>query len=91
MVKLLSFRIQQCFGPFTMLLVETTSERGFLNIDKATFFGAPKLKTTSTMRVIFVLKIFTIKFKFRKSEKKMKKNFFFEVIVSEDVDINSFY
>ena len=30
MVKVLSFRIQQCLGPFAMILVEGSSETGFL-------------------------------------------------------------
>ena len=27
-IKVLSFRLQQCFGPFTMLLVEGSTEKG---------------------------------------------------------------
>ena len=30
MVKMLSFRFQHCFGPFTMLLVKGSSEKGLL-------------------------------------------------------------
>ena len=44
MVKVLSFRFQQCFGPFTMLLVEGSSERDFLDIYLTTFFGVRKFK-----------------------------------------------
>ena len=66
MVKVLSFRFQQCFGPFTMLLVEGSSERDFLDIYLTTFFGVRKFKNTSAMRVIFFLEMFKIESKFRK-------------------------
>ena len=56
-VKVPSFRLQQCFGPFTMLLVEGPSKRVFLDIYLSTFFRVRKFKNTSAMRVIFFLKM----------------------------------
>ena len=43
------------------------------------------------MRVIFFLKIFKIKSKFQKLEKKIEKNFFFVIIASKDVAVNGLY
>ena len=77
MVKVLSFRFQQCFGPFTMLLVEGSSERDFLDIYLTTFFGVRKFKNTSAMRVILFLKIFKIESKFGKLRKKLSESFLF--------------
>ena len=89
MVKVLSFRFQQCFGPFTMLLVEGSSERDFLDIYLTTFFGVRKFKNTSAMRVIFLFKMLKIESRSRKCENKMqKKSFLSEIIASEDVAIN---
>ena len=67
MVKVLSFSFEQCFGPFTMLLVKQSSET---ELYLTTFVGDRKFKNTSAMRVIFLVEIFKIKFKFRKSKKK---------------------
>ena len=39
MVKLLSFNFEQCFGPFTILLVERSSERRLLRHLSNHFFG----------------------------------------------------
>ena len=53
-------------------------KRDFLEIYLTVFFGVPKLKNTSAMRVTFFLKKFKIQFKFRKWIKKIaKKKFFF--------------
>ena len=46
----------------------------FLDIYLNTFFGVPKLKNTSRMRVITFLKIFKTESKFGKCKKKIKKN-----------------
>ena len=60
MVRVVRYRFQQCFGPFPMLLVEGSSETGFLDIYLTTFFIVRKFKNTSAMRVIFFLKKFKI-------------------------------
>ena len=51
MVKALSFRFQKCFGPFTMLLVEGSSETGLFRSLSNHVFGVRKFKNTSAMSV----------------------------------------
>ena len=69
MVKVLSFSFGKRFEPFSMLLVEGPLRLDFLDIYLTTFFGFPKFKNTSAMRIIFFLKMFKIKSKFRKWKK----------------------
>ena len=67
--------------------------RDFLDIYVTTFFGVRKIKNTSTMRVIFFLKMFKIDSKFPKvKKKKFGDNFFVsEIIGSEYGAINCLY
>ena len=74
MVKVLPFRFEQYFAPFTMLLVEGSSETGLF---RHLFFGVRKFKNTWAIRVIFFLKIFKIECKFRKTPKKITNYFSF--------------
>ena len=53
MVKVLSFRLQQFLGLCTLLLVEVSPERNFLDIYLTTFFRVHNSGNTSAMRVIF--------------------------------------
>ena len=64
MVKLLSLRFQQCFGPFTMSFLKGSSEKGLFRLLSNMFFGVRKFKNTSAMRVISFLKMFEIESKF---------------------------
>ena len=73
MVNLLSLRFEQCFSPFTMLLVEGSY---FLDIYLTTSFGVPTFTYTSDMRVIFCLKMFKIESNFRKCKKKEFRKYF---------------
>ena len=73
MVKVLSFRFQQCFSPFTMLLVQLSSETRLYKYLSNHFFGVRKFKITSAIRVIFFLEMFKIKYEFRKCKKIMEK------------------
>ena len=66
MVKVLPFRLQQCFCPFTMLLGEVSSETRLFRHLSNHVFGFFKFKNTSTKRVIFFFKLFTMESKFRK-------------------------
>ena len=75
MVRVLSLRFQQCFGLFTMLVLKGFPETDILDIYLTVFFGVRKFKNTSAMRVISFLKMFEIKYKFRKHKKKLKKYF----------------
>ena len=92
MGKLLSFRLEQCFGPFTMLFFAENSETGLFRIYLITFLGVGKVKNTSAIRFIFSLKIFKIESRLSKCAKRIgKKCFVSEIIASEDVAINCQY
>ena len=56
MVTLLSFKLQQCLGPFTILPVKGSTESGLLDIYITTFFGVFNFGNTSAMSVIFFQK-----------------------------------
>ena len=93
MVKVLLFRFQQCFVPFTMLLVEGSSETRFVKHLSNHVFQS-QFKNPSAIRAIFFLTMFKIESKFRKCKKKKKiaKKFFVsEIIASEDIAINCLY
>ena len=45
MLKVLCFRVQQCLGPFTMLLVVASSEMGLVR-HLTTFYEVRKFKNT---------------------------------------------
>ena len=77
MVNVLSFRFQQCFGPFTMLLFEGSSETSFLDIYLTTSFGVHKFKNTSAVKVIVFLKMFKIESEFGTSKKNIEHIFRF--------------
>ena len=85
MVKVLSFRFDQCFGPFTMLVVKGSSEMGLFRHLSNNVFLSP------AMRVIFSLKMFKIESKFLKIKKKIKIMFFVsQIIASGNFEINDF-
>ena len=86
--KVPSFRLQQCFGPFTMLLVEGSSEKDFLDIYLTAFFGVRKFKNASAMTELFFWKIFKIWPNSKNEKKNREKLFLSETIVSKDVAIN---
>ena len=69
MVKVLSFRFQQCFGLFTLLLFEGPLKRDFLDVYLTTFFGVRQIENTSAVRVILFYKILKIESKFPKCKK----------------------
>ena len=50
MLKVLSFRFHQSFGPFTMLLVEITSETGLFKHLYSHVFRSPELKKYITYK-----------------------------------------
>ena len=60
-------------------------KRNFLDIYLTTFFGVRKFRNTSAITVIFFLKMFKIKSKFRKCKKNGKIFFLFEINASENV------
>ena len=77
MVKVLSSRMQQCLSPFTMLLVEGSSERIFLDIYLTTYLGVRNIKYTSSVRVIFFWKYSKFNVDFRNWEKNPEQVFCF--------------
>ena len=67
-------------------------KRNLLDIYLATFFTVGKVKNKSTMRVIFVSKMFKIEQRFQKCGKKVKKiSIVSEIVASEDVAINCLF
>ena len=68
-----SFSFAQCFGPFTTLLVQGSSET-----DPFRYFSVlRKFKNASAMRVFFFLKMFNFQSKFRKRKKNWENIFRF--------------
>ena len=53
-------RFQQCFGTFTILLVEASFERGIFRHLSDYVFQVRNFENTKPMRVIFLYKIFRI-------------------------------
>ena len=97
-----SFTVINIYGQIALVHISTVLQRvlpcylsnsplkwDFLDIDLITFFGVGQFKSTSAMRVIFLLKMFKNDSKFQKCKKEFGKNFFSEIIASEDVAINS--
>ena len=64
MVKVLSFRFQQYFRPFTSYLLKDRLKQDSLVICITTSFRVSKFKNTSAMTVIFFWKMFKIEYKF---------------------------
>ena len=76
MVKVLSFRVQQCFGPFTILLVEASSDTGlFRHLSNHVLRNPQVEKYISSEGHLFFLKMFKLESKFRKCYKKLRKYF----------------
>ena len=53
MVKVVSFRFQQCLVPLSMLLVEGPLKLDFLDIYLTTLLGVRNFGNTSAVRMIF--------------------------------------
>ena len=86
------FKIPTVFRPGFFYLWKGPLKRLFFAIYLTTCFGGHKFKYASAMRVIFVLRMFKIKFGFPKSKKLFGKSFFVsEINTSEDVAINCVY
>ena len=92
MPKLLWCWFQQCFGTFTMLLVDGSSKtRLFRHLSDHAFVGR-NFANRTFMTVIIFLKVRNIYSTFQKCSKKLKKSlFFFEIIASELVSLNYLY
>ena len=66
-----------CLGPFTMLLVEGSSETEFFKHSSNYLFRVRNFRNTSRMRVVFFLKNFKISCRYQKCRGKMRKTLFF--------------
>ena len=75
MIKVLWRRFQQCFGTFTMLVVEGSSQTGLFKHLSDQVFEVRIFGNTKSLRVIFFFKIFKIYCRFQKSSKEFRKNF----------------
>ena len=94
MLKILSFRFQQCFLPFTMLLLEGSSKIGLFRHLSNHVFRSPYVQKYICYGSVFFFEnvqnqIEIQKIQKKKNKKKMeKKSFVCEIIASENVAIN---
>ena len=77
MVKVLPFRFEQCFGPFTMSLVEGSSERGLFRHLSNHIFRSPEGRKYISDEGHFFFKRFKIESKFLKCKKNFENIFVF--------------
>ena len=70
---MLSFILQQCLGPFTMLLLKVSSEMGLLRHWSNHIFGIRIFGNISAMRVVFFCKCLKFNIDFKNAKKKNKK------------------
>ena len=77
MIKALCCRFQQCFSPFTMLLVEGFPETGLFRNFSNYVFGVRNFEITKSMTIIFFVKMFKISSRFQRCSKIMTKDFVF--------------
>ena len=77
MRKVPSSTLQQCFCPFTIWFMERHSEFNFSDIYLITFFGDGNFGNTSSMRVIFSLKMFKIEWRFQNWGEKLRESLSF--------------
>ena len=77
MVKVLSFSFEQYFSPFTMLLVEKSSETGLFRYLSNHVFRSLNFKNTSAMSLFLFLRMFKTESKFTKSKKNSENVFCF--------------
>ena len=84
--------MQQCLALFTMLLVEGSYERDFLDIYLITFFGVRNCGNTSAMRVMFFFKKCSNIIHISEIQREIEqKSFVSEITVFELVALNSLY
>ena len=88
MVRVLSFSFEQYFSAFTMLLVEGSSETGFLRHLSNDVFWTLKFKNTSGRSVILFKKCSKLNLNLENAKKKLQIIFVSEIIGSENVAIS---
>ena len=77
LVKVVNLDSGKCFFPFTMLLVEGSSETGLFRHLSNHVFWSPSVKKYIHYEGQFFLKVFKIESKFRKRKKKFRIYFWF--------------
>ena len=75
MIKLLGCRFEQCLVPFTMFLVDGTSQTWLFRHLPNHVFGNCNLGNTKSMSVIFCFKIVKFKLEFKNEQKIWEKGF----------------
>ena len=77
LIKVLSYRFQQCLGAFTILLVEASTEMGLSRHLSDYVFGVRIFQNTKSMWVIFCSKCWKFNLDFENSTKNSEKVFCF--------------
>ena len=80
LIKVLSWRFQQCLGPFTMLLVQGSSEAGLLDMYLTTFFAVCNSEVHKQWGSYFFSKFWELNLYFKKGKNESQK--VFRVIVN---------
>ena len=75
MIKMLSFRFQQCVGSFTMLLIEGSSEMGLFRHLSNQVLPSPYFRIYISYEGHLFFKIYKILNRFQKCSKKFTKSF----------------
>ena len=76
MIKALLYRIQQCLGTITMLLVQGSSEKRLFRHLSDYVFEVRDFRNTKSTSANFFFKIFKVKSRFKKCSRKLRKSFF---------------
>ena len=74
MMKVLLCRFQQCWGMFTMLLLEGFSQTRLFRHLSDQLFGVRNFEITKSMKVIFFVKMFKSSSRFQNCRKKFRKS-----------------
>ena len=77
MIKVLRCRFQLCFGPFTILLVQDSSETGLFRHLSDYVFGVRNFENAKSIRVLFCFKMLKFNLDFQMAAKHSEKLFCF--------------
>ena len=92
MIKVLWCKFQQYYGPFTILLVNGSSEAGLFRHLPNDISGVHNFGNTKSMWAVFIFKKCKIRARFQKFRKRNKKKLFvFQIKSSELVLLNCLY
>ena len=91
MVNIVSCRLQQCFGPFTVLPVIGLSEQDVLDNYRPTYFGVRRFGSRSAMRAKFFENVQNLTYISKMLSNIQKIFFVSEVSASKLVALNCLY